>query len=120
MLGMDFRGSTPWGVAIAKYCISDYVIDNMSEQELSGAAKNRGIDAVEERLGTAKQIRDRLKSESSVEQYKELCDQLDFKRCLDGVKCGVFPFVAAMKTDPSMMTKSAAHQYAAKSTWHCH
>jgi hypothetical protein len=64
VLGMDFRGSTPWGVAIAKYC-----------------------------------IRDRLKSESSVEEYKALDKQLDFQGCLDGVQCGVFPFIAMYRAD---------------------
>jgi hypothetical protein len=114
VLGMDFRGSTPWGVAIAKYCISNDDIESMSEKDLLDEAEKRGIDAAAERLNT-KQIRDRLKLESSIEEYKKLCEQLDLKGCLDGVQCGVFPFVAAMKSDPSMMAKDAAHTYAAKS-----
>lgn len=102
VLGMDFSGNTPWSVALAKYCFHNDEIERMEEKELEREAAKRGIDAVIERLDTKKQIRDRLKTESSIEEYKKLSQQLDFKGCLEGVQCGVFPFIAAIKSNPSM------------------
>ena len=118
VLGMDFFGNTPWSVAMARYCIRATQLDGMSEETLQQEARKRNIDWVSERLDTAKQIRDRLRPECTIEAYTEVVSELDFHACLRGVKGGVLPFVGAIKSDPSMGRSDGVaptYEYAHKS-----
>lgn len=114
VLGMDFFGNTPWSIAMARKCIRESQLDGMSATTLQQEATKRNIDWVSERLD-AKQLRDRLRPECTIEAYTEDVSELEFEQCLRGVKGGVFPFVGAIKSDPSMGRSDETPTYAHKS-----
>lgn len=102
VLGMDFEGRTPWSIALAKYSLSSETLISMDYEQLLRLARKHDIDPSAELLDTEKQLRDRLKPLSTINYYEELDRQLHFEDCLSGVQCGVFPFLAANLSDPTM------------------